>query len=268
MGRRPALLRPLRRGLRPDADDARRAPRARHHLDAPPVAARHRTRPLSPRGALGRLAPVRTASRPAMSWCSFVSRLVKEKGLDVFAEIVRALQGEGRPARALVVGDGPERDGAGGGACPRPSSPATSRGDDLATAYASSRRVPVPQRDRDVRQRDAGGDGLRPRRSSRPTPPVRPASSTTAGRDSSVRPVIAARSSTRRGSSSRPRPPPPARRRGARGGAGLRLVRSARSHGVLLPQGRPPLRLRARFGRSRKVIDRIRYPPFLCLTVV
>ena len=40
---------------------------------------------------------------------TFVSRLVKEKGVDVFADAVRRVQADGRPARALVVGDGPER---------------------------------------------------------------------------------------------------------------------------------------------------------------
>lgn len=68
---------------------------------------------------------------------SFVSRLVKEKGLDVFATTVRALQAEGAPVRALVVGDGPERaaleaelpDGVFAGHL---------SGDELSTAYASS----------------------------------------------------------------------------------------------------------------------------------
>ena len=41
---------------------------------------------------------------------SFVSRLVVEKGLDVFAEVVRKLQREGEPVRCLVVGEGPARD--------------------------------------------------------------------------------------------------------------------------------------------------------------
>ena len=41
---------------------------------------------------------------------AFVSRLVKEKGLDVFAATVEALRAEGLPVRALVVGDGPERE--------------------------------------------------------------------------------------------------------------------------------------------------------------
>ena len=41
---------------------------------------------------------------------AFVSRLVKEKGLDVFSATVRALQAEGAPVRALVVGEGPMRE--------------------------------------------------------------------------------------------------------------------------------------------------------------
>lgn len=68
---------------------------------------------------------------------SFVSRLVKEKGLDVFSDAVRALQSEGRPVRALVVGDGPERE-----ALASDLSDAVFTGhlsaDDLSTAYASS----------------------------------------------------------------------------------------------------------------------------------
>jgi phosphatidylinositol alpha 1,6-mannosyltransferase len=37
----------------------------------------------------------------------FVSRLVWEKGLDVYAQVIQRLIEEGRPVRALVVGDGP-----------------------------------------------------------------------------------------------------------------------------------------------------------------
>lgn len=40
---------------------------------------------------------------------SFVGRLVWEKGLNVFAEVVEGLQAQGLPARSLVVGDGPAR---------------------------------------------------------------------------------------------------------------------------------------------------------------
>lgn len=40
---------------------------------------------------------------------AFVSRLVWEKGLDVYAEVVNRLTAEGKPVRALVVGDGPAR---------------------------------------------------------------------------------------------------------------------------------------------------------------
>ena len=68
---------------------------------------------------------------------AFVSRLVKEKGLDVFTGTVRALQSEGAPVRALVVGDGPER-----AALERELPDAVFAGHlsgaDLSTAYASS----------------------------------------------------------------------------------------------------------------------------------
>lgn len=68
---------------------------------------------------------------------SFVSRLVKEKGLDVFTHVVRQLQAEGLPIRALVVGEGPEREAL---AAELPSAVFTGHlsGEDLATAYASS----------------------------------------------------------------------------------------------------------------------------------
>ena len=68
---------------------------------------------------------------------SFVSRLVKEKGPDVFADVVQRLQRDGLPVRALVVGDGPERE-AMGLALPRASFTGHISGEALATAYASS----------------------------------------------------------------------------------------------------------------------------------
>jgi len=40
---------------------------------------------------------------------TFVSRLVVEKGLDVFAEVIHDLQEEGEPVRCLIVGEGPAR---------------------------------------------------------------------------------------------------------------------------------------------------------------
>ena len=40
----------------------------------------------------------------------FLGRVVKEKGLDVFAEVMAALRTRGVPARTLVVGEGPARD--------------------------------------------------------------------------------------------------------------------------------------------------------------
>ena len=68
---------------------------------------------------------------------SFVSRLVKEKGLDVFIEVVRRLQQSGAPVRALVVGDGPERESL-QSALPRAVFTGHLGGEELATAYASS----------------------------------------------------------------------------------------------------------------------------------
>jgi phosphatidylinositol alpha 1,6-mannosyltransferase len=41
---------------------------------------------------------------------AFVSRLVKEKRLDDFVAVIQRLRAAGAPVRALVVGDGPERE--------------------------------------------------------------------------------------------------------------------------------------------------------------
>ena len=68
---------------------------------------------------------------------TFVSRLVKEKGLDVFSDTVTRLQSEGASVRAFVVGDGPER-GAFQAALPEAVFGGHLSGDELATAYASS----------------------------------------------------------------------------------------------------------------------------------
>lgn len=40
----------------------------------------------------------------------FLGRLVKEKGLDVFADVVRELENRGVPHKVLVIGEGPARD--------------------------------------------------------------------------------------------------------------------------------------------------------------
>ncbi len=40
----------------------------------------------------------------------FLGRLVKEKGLSIFARVVRELEARGVPHRVLVIGDGPARD--------------------------------------------------------------------------------------------------------------------------------------------------------------
>lgn len=41
---------------------------------------------------------------------AFVSRLVPEKGIDTYAEVIQRLQDRGVPHRSLVVGDGPARE--------------------------------------------------------------------------------------------------------------------------------------------------------------
>lgn len=69
---------------------------------------------------------------------TFVSRLVWEKGLAVYAEVLRRLDAAGHPVRALVVGDGPAREDL------RARLPASAvltghlEGDELPTAYASA----------------------------------------------------------------------------------------------------------------------------------
>ncbi len=68
---------------------------------------------------------------------SFVSRLVKEKGIDVFAETIQSLQADGAPVCALVVGEGPEREAL-QTALPDAAFAGHLSGTDLSTAYASS----------------------------------------------------------------------------------------------------------------------------------
>ena len=68
---------------------------------------------------------------------SFVSRLVLEKGLDIFAEVVEALHRLGIPHRSVIVGEGPARESL------QKRLPDTlflghQSGNALATAYASS----------------------------------------------------------------------------------------------------------------------------------
>ncbi len=68
---------------------------------------------------------------------TFVSRLVWEKGLDVFAEVIESLSREGIPHRSVVVGDGPARSAL------EERLPGTifvgyTRGAELARAYSSS----------------------------------------------------------------------------------------------------------------------------------
>ncbi len=47
---------------------------------------------------------------PTDTVVAFISRLVKEKGLDVYSQTIRKLQTDGMSVRALIVGDGPERE--------------------------------------------------------------------------------------------------------------------------------------------------------------
>jgi glycosyltransferase involved in cell wall biosynthesis len=69
---------------------------------------------------------------------AFVSRLVWEKGLDVFADVLAGLRSAGLPARALVVGEGPAEDGLRARMRTEDVFLGHLDGDELSTAYASS----------------------------------------------------------------------------------------------------------------------------------
>lgn len=69
---------------------------------------------------------------------TFVGRLVREKGLRIYAEVTRRLHEEGAAARALVVGTGPGRDDLAQMLPPHAILTGHLEGHALATAYASS----------------------------------------------------------------------------------------------------------------------------------
>lgn len=68
---------------------------------------------------------------------SWVSRLVVEKGLDVYAAVIEGLKAKGLPHRALIVGEGPARAEI-AQRLPDAIFAGYLRGEDLARAYASS----------------------------------------------------------------------------------------------------------------------------------
>ncbi len=68
---------------------------------------------------------------------AFVSRLVWEKGLDVFADVIEALHRRNVPHRSLIVGDGPVRDDL-EARLPNAIFTGYLEGDALSRAYASS----------------------------------------------------------------------------------------------------------------------------------
>jgi len=68
---------------------------------------------------------------------AFVSRLVWEKGLDVYADVIQRLERQGVPHRSVVVGDGPAREDL-EARLPNATFTGFLKGDDLARAYASS----------------------------------------------------------------------------------------------------------------------------------
>jgi glycosyltransferase involved in cell wall biosynthesis len=68
---------------------------------------------------------------------TFVSRLVWEKGLDVYARVIRQLEKNDIPHRSMIVGDGPAREDL-ERRLPNTTFTGFLDGDDLARAYASS----------------------------------------------------------------------------------------------------------------------------------
>jgi glycosyltransferase involved in cell wall biosynthesis len=68
---------------------------------------------------------------------TFVSRLVWEKGLDVYAQVIERLERQGVPHHSLIVGDGPAREAL-GARLPNTTFAGFLKGDALARAYASS----------------------------------------------------------------------------------------------------------------------------------
>ena len=68
---------------------------------------------------------------------AFVSRLVWEKGLDVYADVIQRLERQGVPHRSVVVGDGPARKDL-EARLPNTTFTGFLDGDALARAYASS----------------------------------------------------------------------------------------------------------------------------------
>jgi len=68
---------------------------------------------------------------------TFVSRLVWEKGLDVYAQVIERLERQGVPHHSLIVGDGPAREAL-EARLPNTTFAGFLKGDALARAYASS----------------------------------------------------------------------------------------------------------------------------------
>jgi phosphatidylinositol alpha 1,6-mannosyltransferase len=69
---------------------------------------------------------------------AFVGRLVREKGLHLFADVTRRLAEAGFPSRALIVGQGPAREEVEPMLPPNAVFTGHLEGDELAVAYASS----------------------------------------------------------------------------------------------------------------------------------
>ena len=93
----------------------------------------------------------------------YVGRLAPEKNVPLAVEAYRAMQRVQSAARCVIVGDGPLRGDLAEGA-PRPRLLRDAHGRGPRRPLRLGRRLPVPERDGDVRERHARGDGERPGR--------------------------------------------------------------------------------------------------------
>src|SRR5213592_1767352 len=91
----------------------------------------------------------------------YVGRIAPEKNLELAVEAYRGMQRVGGARRFVLVGDGPQW-----AALQKPSRPCLPRGPHRTAARRAlchGRRLSLPERDRDVRERGPGSDGERSR---------------------------------------------------------------------------------------------------------
>ena len=93
---------------------------------------------------------------------TYVGRISAEKNMPLVLRAFKAMQAINPKLKLVLVGDGPVR------AELQRQNPeyifaGMRTGEDLAAHYAVGRHLPVPEHDRNLRQRDGGGDGQRAR---------------------------------------------------------------------------------------------------------